>query len=127
MYRGSPGNVASEIFRCSRDKNSSELPLPYKVLGTFEQREFQECIFNRRGRVIGTPLWHALAVLPLDETAQLLAQVKHPPPWLNPRYAETSMRTCVLNTTVIGYTPKATGEWRMEVRGTSSEQDVLIL
>lgn len=125
LYRGSLGNVATQCFRSCRDINSSELPLPYKVLGTFEQSEFQECIFNRRGRVIRTTLWHVLAVLPLDETAWLLAQVK--PLQLNPRYSGTSVRTCVLNTVVIGHTLRVTGEWEMEVRGTSSEQDVLIL
>lgn len=125
FYRGSPGNVAAQLFRSSRDKNSSELPLPYKALGTFEQSEFQECIFHRRGRVIRTLLWHVLAVFPLDETARSLAQVK--PLQLNPRYSETRVRTCVLNTVIVGYTPRATGEWEMEVRGTSSEQDVLIL
>lgn len=98
------GALRTGFFISSRDKNSSELPLPFKVLGTFEQSELQECIFNRRGRVIRTPLWHVLALLPLDETARLLAQAK--PAQLNPRYSETSVRTCVLNTAVIGYTKR---------------------
>lgn len=45
---GSPGNVVVQFFISSGDKNSSALPLPYKVLGTFERSEFQECIFNCR-------------------------------------------------------------------------------
>lgn len=115
--RGSPGNVASKFFIGCRDKNSSELPLPYKALGTFEQSKLQERIFIRRGRVIGTPLWHVPAVLSLDETTWLLAQVKPPQP--NPRYRSMSVRTSVLNIVVIDFTPRATAEWRMEVRGTS--------